>query len=364
MGFYLKKSVKVGPIRFNLSKSGVGVSAGIKGLRVGSGPRGNYIHMGRNGFYYRKTLPASPTPSSPQYQSPSEAISPPSINDTHEPLKEIESGDISNLVDSSSKDLVDELNSKRKKIRLWPVGAVVGLLCVGVLSNNQLDTWIVFTSAISFSLLTIFLAYQDILTKSVVMLYDIEDEFEDLYQSLHDAFKRMEGCNKTWHMEASGKVTDKKYHAGADNLVKRSSISLSIKSPPYVKTNIATPSIPVGKQTLYFFPDKVLIYEKNGVGAVSYENLVVDVDHSRFIEDEKVPKDAEVVDYTWKYVNKKGGPDKRFKDNRQIPIVLYGDIHFTSSSGLNEKIQLSKHSISDSFSKAIQRVGMASKATI
>jgi len=27
--------------------------------------------------------------------------------------------------------------------------------------------------------------------------------------------------------------------------------------------------------------------------------------------------------YTWKYVNKKGDPDKRFKDNRKIPIVLY-----------------------------------------
>ena len=41
MGFYLRKGVKVGPLRFNLSKSGIGVSAGIKGLRFGSGPRGN-----------------------------------------------------------------------------------------------------------------------------------------------------------------------------------------------------------------------------------------------------------------------------------------------------------------------------------
>jgi hypothetical protein len=29
MGFYLRKSVSVGPLRFNLSKSGVGVSAGV-----------------------------------------------------------------------------------------------------------------------------------------------------------------------------------------------------------------------------------------------------------------------------------------------------------------------------------------------
>ena len=35
MGFYLRKSVSVGPFRFNLSGSGVGVSAGIRGFRVG-----------------------------------------------------------------------------------------------------------------------------------------------------------------------------------------------------------------------------------------------------------------------------------------------------------------------------------------
>jgi hypothetical protein len=38
MGFYIRKSVSVGPFRFNLSKSGIGVSTGIMGFRVGSGP--------------------------------------------------------------------------------------------------------------------------------------------------------------------------------------------------------------------------------------------------------------------------------------------------------------------------------------
>ncbi|MFQ2071491.1 DUF4236 domain-containing protein [Aeromonas veronii] len=56
MGLYLRKSVSVGPFRFNLSKSGVGVSAGVKGLRIGTGPRGNYVHIGMGGLYYRKSL--------------------------------------------------------------------------------------------------------------------------------------------------------------------------------------------------------------------------------------------------------------------------------------------------------------------
>lgn len=57
MGFYIRKSVRVGLFRFNLSQQGVGVSVGLKGLRIGTGPRGNYVHMGRGGLYYRATVP-------------------------------------------------------------------------------------------------------------------------------------------------------------------------------------------------------------------------------------------------------------------------------------------------------------------
>ena len=61
MLFYLKKSFKYGPVRFNLSKSGIGVSGGgVKGFRVGVNSRGKrYIHAGRHGRYYRKTLQSS-----------------------------------------------------------------------------------------------------------------------------------------------------------------------------------------------------------------------------------------------------------------------------------------------------------------
>ncbi len=38
MPFYFRKSVTAGPFRFNLSSGGVGVSIGVKGLRIGTGP--------------------------------------------------------------------------------------------------------------------------------------------------------------------------------------------------------------------------------------------------------------------------------------------------------------------------------------
>ena len=64
MGWYLRKSLRFGPLRFNLSKSGIGTSIGVKGLRVGTGPKGSYLHGGRGGLYFREWLgePASELP--------------------------------------------------------------------------------------------------------------------------------------------------------------------------------------------------------------------------------------------------------------------------------------------------------------
>lgn len=56
MGLYLRKAFRAGPIRLNLSKSGLGLSGGVKGARVGVGTRGTYVHAGRHGLYYRKNL--------------------------------------------------------------------------------------------------------------------------------------------------------------------------------------------------------------------------------------------------------------------------------------------------------------------
>jgi hypothetical protein len=61
MGFFLRKSLgKIGPVRFNLSKSGIGVSGGVRGARIGIGPRGTYLAGGRGGLYYRKYLNTGP----------------------------------------------------------------------------------------------------------------------------------------------------------------------------------------------------------------------------------------------------------------------------------------------------------------
>ncbi len=56
MGFFIRKAFKAGPLRFNLSKGGIGVSAGVTGARIGLNRHGTYVYGGRHGLYYREQL--------------------------------------------------------------------------------------------------------------------------------------------------------------------------------------------------------------------------------------------------------------------------------------------------------------------
>lgn len=57
MGLFFRKSIKIAPgIRLNVSKRGLGVSAGVKGARISVGPRGVYAHGGIGPLRYQQKL--------------------------------------------------------------------------------------------------------------------------------------------------------------------------------------------------------------------------------------------------------------------------------------------------------------------
>jgi len=81
---------------------------------------------------------------------------------------------------------------------------------------------------------------------------------------------------------------------------------------------------------LYFLPDRILVYEGDQIGAVQYGSLAFTVEPSTFVENEAVPTDAEIISRTWRYTNKSGGPDRRFANNPEIPVVRYASIAMKS----------------------------------
>lgn len=359
MGFYIRKSVCVGPFRFNLSKAGIGASVGVKGLRIGTGPRGTYVHMGAGGIHYQYMIPKAPSERS--YNRP-DSSSFPTVDagvpeGTVGEMIEIESGDVTSMVDSSSDALLQEINTKAGKasftnILLWL--AVIGIFFLYVKDFGALNIGLFAVFSIALIALS---WWRDITTKVSVLMFDFEPDTEQLFEQLHETATELARCDGVWHIAAEAKVFDKKYHAGAGGLVKRNKTSISRSSPPFIKTNVQTIAIRVGVQTLHFFPDRVLVYHGKRVGAVNYSDLRAFHQHQHFVEDGSTPRDAKVVDKTWQFVNKSGGPDRRFKNNRQLPVCLYQNISFTSQNGLNELVQFSKVGPAEAFCQALAKLG-------
>ncbi|MGQ7937676.1 MULTISPECIES: DUF4236 domain-containing protein [Paraburkholderia] len=80
MGLSYRKSLSTGPFRFNLSGAGIGVSVGVPGFRIGTGPWGNYVLISKGGFTYRAILPSSPANRTRSNGPCPNGVSPPTLN--------------------------------------------------------------------------------------------------------------------------------------------------------------------------------------------------------------------------------------------------------------------------------------------
>jgi Protein of unknown function (DUF4236) len=359
MGLYFRKSVRFGPFRVNFSGKGIGLSAGIPGFRLGTGPRGNYVQMGGHGVYYRTSLPSGRVQGIPANRRPEglrAPADPPIPDGTLGAFESIASSHAGSISDSSSAELLDEIRRKHRLVKSYPWILAIMVLIVGASMANDLPRW--FTAAVAFVfLITAVFAYRwDLQRKLVILHYEVDGAAGDHYQSLFDSGTQLKDSARTWHVEGSAKVLDKKYHAGASSSIKRKASIVSFDLPPFMASNVSPIAITFAKATFYFFPDRVLVYSKGEVGAVGYALLQTNASVSRFIEEQGVPRDAKVVDKTWRFVNKKGGPDKRFKNNRELPICAYGELTLRSATGVHEVLMISRHGPDVAFADSLAQM--------
>jgi hypothetical protein len=118
MPFYLRKSVSAGPFRFDFSKSGIGASVGVQGLRVGTGPRGHYVHAGWGGIHYRSTIGKagqSRRDLAPRAQRSPDLIS---YSEPNVEMIPVDSGNVLEMRDERFSNLLDKINSKQRQLAM------------------------------------------------------------------------------------------------------------------------------------------------------------------------------------------------------------------------------------------------------
>lgn len=79
-----------------------------------------------------------------------------------------------------------------------------------------------------------------------------------------------------------------------------------------------------------FLADRLLVFSPHTVRAYSYSKLELLASTTKFLNDpSSIPSDAVVIDWVWEKLNASGTPDKRFKDNRKLPVCQYGVLTFS-----------------------------------
>ncbi|KAA3448363.1 hypothetical protein C7I87_21810 [Mesorhizobium sp. SARCC-RB16n] len=273
-------------------------------------------------------------------------------------MREIESGDVMDMRDETFANVIDEINARQSQTRLSVVLAILFGIA-GFLVGKALGGAAPVLGVMAFLPGMLIGKWLDGYRRVSVLYYDLELDAEAAYGRLVGAFETLTLCAGRWHVAAGGKIQDLttwKRNAGASMLVDKKPTTLASTLPQVVRSNVTPPSIQVGRQVLYFMPDLVLVKDGNRYGAVGYADLRTQFAPTNFIETGRVPSDAEVIGHTWAHPNKSGGPDRRFKNNRQIPICRYEALRLSSATGLNELLEFSRTNVSQAFCQALSAI--------
>jgi len=244
------------------------------------------------------------------------------------------------LSDASAGDLILQINDAAGRRSLLPLVVLLWLPVVTI----PIAVW---------------LRARDKARRTVVIFYDVDDAPAERFQGLANSFAEMQQCSASWYVVAEGAVRTTqqfKTHAGASGLVERVRGKADVAGPPVIATNIAVPSLHGRKRSVYFLPDRILVRDGRRYADIAYSKCQVTGSRTNFIEDGLMPSDAVQVGTTWKYVNKSGGPDRRYKDNRQLPVMQYGELTLSTASGFHFVWQTSRANAALAVAAAVSAI--------
>lgn len=246
---------------------------------------------------------------------------------------------------------ISSINEKAKLPAYGPI-LTIGLLFVALIIMFNITF---FAGVIAFILGYVFVSpvrRRDRTRKTTELTYN---QTSSRFAAIQGACQKLAETHSIWYIGTEQENLDRRRQAGADNLIERKLAVVKPSETPLISTDVVVWGVNVEKLKILFFPDTILVWEQEQYTRVSYESFDVVFHPTRFIEPSP-PKDAEIVGHTWQYVNQNGGPDRRFNNNRQIPIALYGLLVMTGSSGFKSQLHVSNRSLAADFATDLSKI--------
>jgi hypothetical protein len=371
MAIRFRKSVKLFPgVRLNFSGGGVSTTIGVRGASINLGKRAAHLNVGipGSGLSYRtRLLPTSATPPDPTDRS----ISPfqpvrPELAPTVVPQAlegEIRSAEISSLTSAGLgefKRLINEATLRRVTLSKSVSERERELIeTERQLKNAQRFLIRLFlqkraarlAGAAHANKLSLEEARTDLEACSINVDFALDHATLDAFAAMVRIFEDLSRSVKIWDITSAVEIQRARDRTLASEALTRTSVQLGLASSEIIDSAYHALRFPnANGDDICIYPGFVMTQSKNGdFSLIDVRELEVTIRGTRFVEEEAVPPDSEVVGETWKKTNKDGSPDKRFADNYTIPVVKYGQLWFTSPTGLNEAYMFSSFARAEGF---------------
>ncbi|WP_338868479.1 DUF4236 domain-containing protein [Spirosoma sp. SC4-14] len=363
MAWRYSKRIKIIPgVRINLSSRGISTTIGVRGASLNVSSRGTYLNVGipGTGLSYREKLggarpsqqPASlPAPEQPRLPEVPHGFYLPSHLDNILTLdiQEVTSQDMAGIKETIllAHQQRQELGTEIPKVQRALGTTKMKLLLSRIVLLN------LFKKSIIEELKTDIETQQETLkalasgVEGSLMNLEIELEGDIKFNYLRTAnlFNALAQSKKIWDITGSYYQDRVVTRSAASTSVKRTITQVDLKNLDEISCTY--PAFHFHNQNgadIYIYPDFIIMFSSiREFAIIGYHELKLGFSSVQFVEEEGVPADSKVVSHTWAKVNKNGQPDRRFKDNYQIPVTLYGELEFKTNSGLHEGFQFSNH---------------------
>ena len=391
MGWRFRKSFRVIPgVKLNLSKSGLSLSLGGAPVTVNVGPRGVYgtASLPGTGVSFRKKLqfgqPTDGNDFSPAPESPGPAfgrstplvplnpalpqpvpsqVAPPELAS----IQEIRSSSTELLTSESLKELKELIQNTYTEHRDIETD-IARAKPEAERAFSRYESWnrgFLFKKVFKNS----FAKRKDESETAQAKLKELEEQLQlttivaqvemgkeqaEPYFRMRDEFAQLSECAAIWDKTARQDTNQYKERTTARESVFREKVTFSFSGCDLIKWQDKIPHLANANGGEMFLYPGFILYRaaREAFSVIAYHDVKLTSKSIQFIENGTVPSDSRVIGQAWAKSNKDGSPDRRFANNYQIPIALYGECSFKSDNGLWEEYEFSSPDRLDRFARA------------